>query len=84
MQHRRLGSEAAQPASNAAEEEEEEAATTVPLPPLPALPVLVQKRASLADIRRKLEEEPASINEKDTTVRRIATPSTFSPARSYN
>lgn len=83
MQHRRLGSEAGQPASNAAEGEEEEAAP-VPLPPLPALPVLVQKRASLADIRRKLEEEPASINEKDTTVRRIATPSTFSPARSYN
>jgi hypothetical protein len=81
MQHRRLGSEAGQPASNAAEEEEEEAATPVPLP---ALPVLLQKRASLADIRRKLEEEPASINEKDTTVRRIATPSTFSPARSYN
>lgn len=66
MQHRRLGSEAGQPASNAAEGEEEEAAP-VPLPPLPALPVLVQKRASLADIRRKLEEEPASINEKDTT-----------------
>ncbi len=79
MQHRRLGSEAGQPASSAAEEEEEEAATPVPLPPLP---VLLQKRASLADIRRKLEEEPASINEKDTTVRRIAM--TCSPSRSYN
>jgi hypothetical protein len=66
VQHRRLGSEAGQPAASASEDGEEEAA---PLPPLPPLPVLLQRRASLADIRRKLDEEPASIHEKDPTVR---------------
>jgi len=36
---------------------------------LPPLPVLLQRRAPIADIRRKINEDPACLSQKDVTVR---------------
>lgn len=65
IQHKRIGSDAPNEVDEDRTEENE------PPPPLPSLPVLLQRRAPLADIRRKLEEEPSCLLEKDLGVRVI-------------